>query len=105
MLPHSKEGQQQPGLQKEEYCHQVEGDDPSSLIQLIINNLDKGIEYTLSKFADDTKLRGVDNTPEGCAAIQQDFCRLESWAERKLMKFNEVKCRVLHVGKNNSQHR
>ena len=30
--------------------------------------------------------------------------RLDSWAERDLMRFNENKCRVLHLGRNNCMH-
>ena len=63
-----------------------------------------GLEYTLTKFANSTKLGGVVETPEGCAAIQQDLDRLESWVERKLKRFNNGKCRVIHMGRNNHTH-
>jgi len=46
----------------------------------------------------------VADTREGCAAIQLDPDRLESWAERNLMKFNNGKCGVLHLGRNNPMH-
>ena len=72
------------------------------LFNTFLNDLDDGAECTLSKFADDTNLGGVADAPEGCAAVQRDLNRLEKWADRNLMKFN--KCKVLHLGRDNSRH-
>ncbi|KAK4829773.1 hypothetical protein QYF61_006572 [Mycteria americana] len=63
-----------------------------AMFDIFINDLDDGVEHTLSKFADDTELGG------------RDLDRLEKWADRTLMKFNKEKCKVVHLGSHNPRH-
>ncbi|GAB0175938.1 cAMP-dependent protein kinase inhibitor alpha [Grus japonensis] len=75
-----------------------------ALFNIFVSDMDSGIECTLTKFANNTKLCGVVETLEGRDAIQRDLDRLERWAHANLMKFNKAKCKVLHVGQHNPKH-
>uniref|UniRef100_A0A670HT18 Reverse transcriptase domain-containing protein n=1 Tax=Podarcis muralis TaxID=64176 RepID=A0A670HT18_PODMU len=74
------------------------------LFNIFINDLGDGLKGILIKFAGDTKLGGVANTPEDRITLQNDFDRLENWAKTK-MNFNREKCKVLHLGKKNERHK
>lgn len=70
----------------------------TTTIYICVDDMDIGVKYTLSKFADDTKWSGVINMMEGRDVTQMDLDKLKKQAHAKLLKFNKDKYKVLGWG-------
>ncbi|GAB0176359.1 cAMP-dependent protein kinase inhibitor alpha [Grus japonensis] len=75
------------------------------LFGIFVNDLNAGVECTISKFADDKKLGGAVDSLEGQEALQWDLDRLEHWTVINGMKFNKFKRWLLQLGQSNTRHR
>jgi len=65
---------------------------------------DSGIECTLSKIVDDTKLCGVTDKSKRWEAIQRDLDSVEHWTQENLKKFSNSKWKVLHLSPGNPHY-
>ncbi|GAB0177336.1 cAMP-dependent protein kinase inhibitor alpha [Grus japonensis] len=86
------------------YSRVIASVDKGTATDVIYLDFYSAIEYTLSKFADDTRLSGAADSPEGRDAIQRVLDGLEKWTHANLMKFNKAKCKVLHLHQGNPKY-
>ena len=75
------------------------------LFNTFINNQDTGVQCTMRKFADDTKLRGAVDCLEGQEVLQKHLDRLKNLTTINGMKFNKFKCQILRLGWSNTGHK
>ncbi|CAM5145241.1 unnamed protein product [Eretmochelys imbricata] len=76
----------------------------SILFNLFINDLEKGVNSEMAKFAYHTKLLKIVKTKADCEELQKAFTKLSDWATKWQMKFNVDKYKVMHIGKNNPNY-
>ena len=57
----------------------------------------------LLKFADDTKVFSVVQTQNDIDKLQRDLLNMGKWSQDWLMLFNVDKCKVMHLGINNTK--
>ena len=68
-----------------------------------ISDLSLQTRTHMSCFADDTKL--YCNPFKDLSLFKEDIRKMEDWTNTWLLKLNEEKCTILHLGKNNPQNK
>ena len=66
-----------------------------------INDLPEVIKCLIKLFADDSKAYQPIKTMLDNKLLQHSINDLVKWTEKWLLKFNNEKCKILHLGKNN----
>ena len=72
------------------------------LFLLFINDLPESVINEIRIFADDVKMVA---DPAQRQSIQRDLDELCNWENLWCLKFNLLKCKVLHIGKNNPKNK
>ena len=75
------------------------------LFIIYINDIETGVKSTLSKFADDCKIKKKVENVVDATEVQTDLNTLVKWSEKWQMSFHPDKCKVLHLGYNNQKNK
>jgi len=74
------------------------------LVNIFISDTDAKVALEPIESAGNRKLCSVVDMLEGRDAIQRDLDKLKRWTHANLMRFTIAKCKVLHLGRNNSRY-
>ncbi len=72
---------------------------------VFINDLPETVSGLIKIFADDSKIFSNVLNEELCSKLQDDLDKLCDWSNKWKLRFNATKCKVLHMGHNNENHR
>ena len=75
------------------------------LFLIFINDIDDDILSRLLAFADDMKLFNSLKCIDALDNINRDLITLQKWADKWLLPFNVVKCKVMHCGRTNNGYK
>ena len=73
---------------------------------VFIDDIDGVVVFCfIRKFADDTKMAMIIKSKEDADRFQEDINNLCKWAQDWAMEFNEQKCKIMHIGRNNPRYK
>lgn len=76
-----------------------------TLFLVFINDLPDIVNNLMKIFADDTKIYSTVRSDEDCIKLQEDLNNLLDWSNTWDLKFNSGKCKSMHIGRNNENHK
>ena len=75
-----------------------------TLFLIYINDIDDGVNSSVLKFADDTKIFRNVMTCEQAFSLQEDLTKAHQWSVEWQMLFNTDKCKCMHLGHSNQHY-
>jgi hypothetical protein len=74
------------------------------LFVIFINDMPKNLVNKSKLYADDCKLLAIIRSISDSLILQNDINKLSEWCDTWQVKFNDLKCKVLHFGKRNPKY-
>ena len=75
------------------------------LFVIFVNDLTDDLTSMTKLFSDDTKVYREVNNREDASSLQKDAETLTTWSRVWQLPFNATKCKCMHFGKKNQQHK